>query len=181
MRKKIAAACCLATVLSTTAWAADYTFEGPDGGLFARPTSDETIYVDQKEVNVDRSKNTALVPPAFGSATAYLPGSGEALTPNLVGGGSVIPGSGSAGGTIVTPPTISGSTDISHNPGGVVSGSGGSFTIVTPELYYSAGHIGTLKIPSIGLNVKVYQGTPIGCCRCKGRLPGSFWRNPMRL
>lgn len=56
MRKKIAAACCLATVLSTTAWAADYTFEGPDGGLFARPTSDETIYVDQKEVNVDRSK-----------------------------------------------------------------------------------------------------------------------------
>ena len=63
MRKKIAAACCLATVLSTTAWAADYTFEGPDGGLFARPTSDETIYVDQKEVNVDRSKNTALVPP----------------------------------------------------------------------------------------------------------------------
>ena len=64
MRKKIAAACCLATVLSTTAWAADYTFEGPDGGLFARPTSDETIYVDQKEVNVDRSKNTALVPPA---------------------------------------------------------------------------------------------------------------------
>lgn len=48
MRKKIAAACCLATVLSTTAWAADYTFEGPDGGLFARPTSDETIYVDQK-------------------------------------------------------------------------------------------------------------------------------------
>lgn len=159
MRKKIAAACCLATVLSTTAWAADYTFEGPDGGLFARPTSDETIYVDQKEVNVDRSKNTALVPPAFGSATAYLPGSGEALTPNLVGGGSVIPGSGSAGGTVVTPPTISGSTDISHNPGGVVSGSGGSFTIVTPELYYSAGHIGTLKIPSIGLNVKVYQGT----------------------
>ena len=72
MRKKIAAACCLATVLSTTAWAADYTFEGPDGGLFARPTSDETIYVDQKEVNVDRSKNTALVPPAFGSATVVF-------------------------------------------------------------------------------------------------------------
>ena len=34
-----------------------------------------------------------------------------------------------------------------------------SFTDVTRDLYYSAGHLGTLKIPSIGVNVKVYEGT----------------------
>ena len=34
-----------------------------------------------------------------------------------------------------------------------------SYTAVTSDLYYSAGHIGTLKIPAIGLTVKVYQGT----------------------
>ena len=38
--------------------------------------------------------------------------------------------------------------------------SGGSgYTAVTSDLYYSGGHLGTLKIPVIGLSVKVYQGT----------------------
>ena len=113
-------------------------------------TSDDTIYVDKPKINVDRSKNTALIPPAFGSATSYLPGSGTALTPNLTPGGSGIV---SGGGTsnVVTPPTISGNT-----------GSGSyesNFTLVTPDLYYAGGYIGSLKIPSIGVDVKIYQGT----------------------
>lgn len=150
MKRQIAVACALAAALSQSAWAADYTFSGPEQGLFARPTSDHTIYVDKPQINVDRSKNTALIPPAFGSAASYLPGSGTALTPNLTPGGSGIV---SGGGTsnVVAPPTISGNTG---------SGSYESrFTLVTPDLYYAGGYIGSLKIPSIGLNVKIYQGT----------------------
>ena len=153
MKRQIALACALAAVLSQSVWAADYTFHGPEQGLFARPTSDNTIYVDKPEVNVDRSKNTALIPPAFGSAASYLPGSGTALTPNLTPGGSGIV---SGGGTsnVVTPPTISGNTNTGNtgNPGS-------SFTLVTPDLYYAGGYIGSLKIPSIGVDVKIYQGT----------------------
>ena len=36
---------------------------------------------------------------------------------------------------------------------------GFAFTKVTGDLYYSGGHLGTLKIPSIGVSVKVYEGT----------------------
>ena len=65
MKRQIAAACALIAVLSQSAWAADYTFYGPEQGLFARPTSDNTIYVDKPKINVDRSKNTALIPPGL--------------------------------------------------------------------------------------------------------------------
>ena len=33
------------------------------------------------------------------------------------------------------------------------------YTYVTSDLYYSGGYLATLKIPSIGVNVKVYEGT----------------------
>ena len=122
--------------------ALEYTMEAPDDYLFARPTSDETIY-EWENPNVDRSKNTALIPPTFGSPTSYLPGSGTPLTPNLVPGaldGGLVTQMGP-----VNYPTIS---------GGVSStGSAGS------GLYYANGSLGTLKIPAIGLSVKVYEGT----------------------
>ena len=70
----------LAAVCITPASALEYTMEAPDDYLFARPTSDSTIY-EQEDPNVDRSKNTALIPPGFGTPTSYLPGSGAALTP----------------------------------------------------------------------------------------------------
>lgn len=100
---------------------------------------------------MDRSKNVALIPPTFGSPTSYLPGSGTALTPNLV------PGALDGGGLVsqvgsVTYPTV-----------GTGSGWTGTtstgWTDVTSDLYYSGGHLGTLKIPAIDLSVKVYQGT----------------------
>ena len=129
--------------------ALEYTMEAPDDYLFARPTSDETIY-EWENPNVDRSKNTALIPPVFGSPTSYLPGSGTPLTPNLVPGaldGGLVTQMGP-----VNYPTIS---------GGVSStGSAGSgYTEVTSDLYYANGSLGTLKIPAIGLSVKVYEGT----------------------
>ena len=146
MKRQIAVACALAAALSPWALAADYTFSGPSEGMFARPTSDHTIYVDKPQINVDRSKNTALIPPAFGSAASYLPGSGTALAPNLILGGSI-------SSSTTAPPPTSGST----GSGG--AGVTGNFTLVTPDLYYAGGYLGSLKIPTIGLNVKIYQGT----------------------
>lgn len=137
------------------AHALQYDFDGADDYLFGRPTSDDTIY-EWENPNVDRSKNTALIPPGFGTPTSYLPGSGEYLTPNLVPGalsgglvnqtGSVnypsvdVSGGGQYGSTTATTTTT-------------------AFTEVTSDMYYSGGYLGTLKIPSIGVNTRIYEGT----------------------
>lgn len=143
--RPVFAAVLLAALAVTPARALDYTVEAPEDYLFGRPTSDTTIYEEEK-VNVDRGKNTALIPPAFGSATSYLPGSGKTLTPNLV------PGALDGGLVSSTRGIIYPEVD-----GGSRAETG--FTTVTPDLYYSAGHLGTLRITAIGLSVKVYQGT----------------------
>ena len=39
------------------------------------------------------------------------------------------------------------------------TGSGSGFTEVTSELYDTSGSLGRLEIPSIGVNVKIYEGT----------------------
>lgn len=180
----------LATVLCalcvSQAGALEYSVEAPEDYLFGRPTSDETIY-EQEPVNVDRSKDTALVAPAFGSPTAssqaaypslhpldeahsfrcssfpncdhyvgsqlgsLLPGSGEALTPNL------IPGAPDGGGLVSSTGSVSYPTVEGGSSPAVTQAT--RYTAVTPDLYYSGGHLGTLKIPALGLSVKVYEGT----------------------
>lgn len=164
-------ALCLTAVLSVApAQALEYSVEAPDGGLFGLPTSEDTVYVETEPANQDRSKNSALVPPGFGTPTSYLPGSGAPLTPNLadtssssgaVAGGWIVAGTGSSTGTDST--ALSGGTP-DTGPGFVVEGGTGfypstAFTDVTSDLYYSGGHLGTLKIPAIGLSVKIYEGT----------------------
>ena len=151
----------LAAVCMTPASALDYTVDAPEDYLFARPTSDETIY-EWENPNVDRSKNTALIPPGFGTPTSYLPGSGTALTPNLVTG-ALDGGLVSQAGSVNYPPiagshTGSSEVDFSDSSQGGTSQTLG-YTEVTSDLYYSGGYLGTLKIPAIGLRVKVYQGT----------------------
>ena len=124
--------------------------------------------------NMDRSKNAALAPPAFGSYSADTLNTGTPLTPNLAPGyqptaGAVVNGSS----VTVRPPDMSGSavngasigggalyvpgssTVTATNPGSTFSG----YTAVTNDLYYSNGSLGMLKIPAIGLNVKIVQGT----------------------
>ena len=55
-------------------------------------------------------------------------------------------------GPVLTPPSIvTGPDAVQPTPAG--------FTPVTGDLYYSDGSLGTLKIPSIGLTVKVFEGT----------------------
>jgi LPXTG-site transpeptidase (sortase) family protein len=136
--------------LSVSCYAADYHFDAPDAGLFGRPTSDDTVYVDAGEaLNTDRSKNAALIPPAFGSPTSNLPNSGELLTPNLVQGGQ-------ASGTTISASTT---TPPSVNMGTATSSIATIFRSVSSDLYYSGGYVAKLSISSIGLNVNVYEGT----------------------
>ena len=127
-----------AVLAAAPAYALDYTVDAPEDYLFGRPTSMETV-TEYGADNVDRSKNTALIPPTFGSPTSYLPNTGEPLTPNLIPGalgGGLVSSVGSVGS--VSYPTVD-------------SGSSWSSTAYTPvssDLYYSNGSLGTLKIPS---------------------------------
>lgn len=156
MKKRLSmllAVCCLMAAFSLPASALEYTFEAPSAGLFGTPTSDNTIYVTTSApLNTDRSKNVAYIPPVFGSATSYTLHAGELLTPNLVSQNSSYV-SGGGGGVTIVPPSYGASVP-SQN-----IGAGTKYTSVTSDLYYSGGHIGTLKISAIGLTVKVYQGT----------------------
>lgn len=152
MKRRISmllAVCAMLTAFSLPAHAAEYTFDAPDAGLFCRPTSDDTIYVGTGErVNIDRSKNVALVPPVFGegyTAGYTVPLSSQVTQlPNV----SVTGGSAVGSGVTVLPTAPQTSTWVPT-----------AYTYVTSDLYYSAGHIGTLKIPAIDLTVKVYEGT----------------------
>ena len=126
---------------------------------------------------MDHSRNTALIPPGFGTPTSYLPGSGVYLTPNLVPGalsGGLVNQAGSVGspngGTSVDAansgyPAAGSGVTVDSNGFPTVSGGSFSagqtvgFTEVTGSMYYSNGSLGTLKIPSIGLTVGVYEGT----------------------
>lgn len=139
----------------TPSGALEYSFNAPSPGDFASPTSDDTIY-EHENANIDRSKNSALVSPAFGSPTSYLPGSGEYLTPNLAAGGPLYSPSLTGtvgGGTAAIPDTAN--ISLSDN----FSIPNTAFTDLTSDLCYSGGHWGTLSIPTIDLTVNVYQGT----------------------
>ena len=140
-----------ADIFSISASALEYSFDAPDAGLFGRPTSDNTIYVTTDEpANTNRGKDAAYIPPAFGSPTSYTLNAGERLTPNLVSGSTTRAVSGTGGVTILP----SNGVEIgswSYQPIG--------YTAVTSDLYYSGGYLATLKIPTLGLSVKVYQGT----------------------
>ena len=158
--------------------ALEFTYDAPEDYLFGRPTSQDSPYV-QENPNVDRSKNTALIPPGFGTSTSYLPGSGEALTPNLIPGalnGGLVNQVGSvnyptvdtsttqaSSGSSITMTQIPSSpasiTQDSTTQGSTTASSTVGFTDVTDDLYYSGGYLGTLKIPSLNVDVKVYEGT----------------------
>ena len=156
----------MAAVVITPAHAMEYNFKAPDAGDFGTPTSDDTDY-EWTDPTVDRSKTSALIPPGFGTPSSYLPTFGEFLTPTLaVGGpltgGNLIPGTVGSETLPGVPSTGGGSTDTASYPTvdyPTASGPVTAFTDVTADLYYSNGSLGTLEIPSIGLTVKIVQGT----------------------
>ena len=185
MKKKLTmlllALCMMASTMAT-AYAAEpleYTIDGTGDPEYGKATSIEVVHTPGGGAmkNEDVSKNAALAPPTFGSASADTLHTGTPLTPNLAPGyqptsGAII--NGSAG--VIQPPAMGGSMGTDSGSGSVyVPGSSsvtvtnpgsasGGYTAVTDDLYYSGGHLGgghlgTLKIPAIGLSVKIYQGT----------------------
>lgn len=146
--------------------------DGTDDPEYGKSTSIEVVHTADGGAmkNEDVSKNAALAPPTFGSYSADTLHTGTPLTPNLAPGyqptaGAVINGSAD----VIQPPAMGGG--IANNSGSVfVPGSSsvtvtnpgstsGGYTAVTDDLYYRNGSLGTLKIPAIGLNVKIVQGT----------------------
>lgn len=151
--KKLLTAAVISLLLAlsvTPAMALEYNISAPEGPLYARPTSVEPVISvggsPTEGSNIDRSKNSAVIPPPFGSPESYLTGSGTALLPKPQTG-SPTTGPGTGGDH---PPAQTETTPI----GGTTSSA--PFTL--PDgLYYSDGSIGRLKIPCIGVNVKVYE------------------------
>ena len=162
-------------MLASHASALEYTMDPPQDYLFGKPTSMEEIHTEIESPNRDRSKNVALVPPGFGTPTSYLPGSGEYLTPNLVPGAlkgglvtqigdinypAVSAGAGYTAGVQTAAQTaapVIPTMAVSYQP--TVQTPQAAFTDVTSDLYYSGGYLGTLRIPRLDVNVKVYEGT----------------------
>ena len=141
----------ITAMMATPALAAEYEFDDSDGPMYAPPTSvDQVIVVGggvTESSNIDRSKNTAVIAPPFGSQESYLPGAGTTLIPQS----GTSTGSGTISGeTIYLPPA---SYDESTP---ATSLSSNKFTL--PDgLFYEDGSLGRLKIPSLGLSVKVYE------------------------
>ena len=156
--KKIITLClslCLTATLAAPAYALKYSIDAPDDYDFGRNTSIDVIHTADGGAmkNTDVSKNAALIPPAFGSESMNALNTGEYLTPNLASGG--IPASGSV---------IGGGASGIVTPGSTVSSGNGYqpavlFTDVTSELYYRNGSLGKIEIPTLGLSVRIYQGT----------------------
>lgn len=155
--KKIITLClslCLTAALAAPAYALEYSIAPPKDFDFGGDTSIEVIHTADGGAmrNEDVSKNAALIPPIFGSESMNALHTGEYLTPNLAPGG--IPASGSV---------IGGGASGVVTPGSTMSGGNYQpsvlFTDVTSDLYYKNGSLGRLEIPTLGLSVRIYQGT----------------------
>jgi len=180
MRKNLmimTTACLTMMALSIPASALTYDFAGADQALFGSPTSVEPVTVvpmhDTK--NINRSKDSAFIPPTFGAPSADTPGTGSLLTPNLSGVAPMQLGSdkytwnGSSAensltapggsGAIVMPPSVNGAAP------GTASDDNNNFSVTSKKNVTAAdltrddGSIGLLKIPAIDVSVKVYDGT----------------------
>ena len=165
---------CMMASLAGPAFALEYAFDGAEGLAYGKSTSIEVVHTPGGGAmkNEDVSKNAALAPPTFGSASADTLHTGTPLTPNLAPGYQPTSGGIINGGVgVIQPPTMGGSMGTDSSSGSVYvpgsssvtvtnpSSASGGYTAVTDDLYYSNGSLGTLKIPAIGLSVKVYQGT----------------------
>ena len=183
-------------MMNTPALAANlsYTYDAPFSGNYGKPTSTEPVTViGDDEVNVNISKDSAFVPPEFGSASADVLGTGELLTPDISGVEPMFPHSTQSGftpgvtengtvtggsGAIVMPPDVEGSEissapiydDTTYGSTGGYTGGGADAAIgsgYTPAdgMAYADGSIGTLSIPALGVTKKVYDGETVGNLR----------------
>ena len=167
MKKLCAFLClmCLTAALTVPASAAgplEYSIDAPGDPDYGTPTSFEPVITADggARKNEDVSKNAALIPPPWiRYRQRRYPEHGTPLTPNLAPGSIARHRRG--GQRHLRPglcprkydPTVNTPADPE------TSAPSTGYTEVTSDLYYSGGHLGTLKIPAIGLTVKVYEGT----------------------
>ena len=138
-----------------------YHFDAPKGPDYGKPTSVEIVHTADGGTlkNEDVSKNAALIPPGFGSASADALNTGTWLTPNLAPEGIAAGAINGSGTPIVFPPSADTPAASPAEPEQETGSAALGYTPVTSGLYYSGGYLGTLKIPAIGLSVRVYEGT----------------------
>jgi len=165
-----------------------YSFGGVDPGSFAKSTSVEpTIIIGgpaDENTNIDRSKNSAFIPPAFGSPSADIPNRGQLLTPELSGVTIIFGtyeanvtyevisnGSMPANNNSASPATVNNSSSVieyspilpaaSNIPPPVMEASQSSYSqnkfTTSDGMFYEDGSIGTLSIPKLNVSGKVFE------------------------
>lgn len=113
----------------------EYNFKGVDNYGFATPSSTSvTTFVE--DVNIDKGKNNAILPPDFGTNYYTYDNNYSYSSPTIPD---------TSDNQVYIP-------DYSYSYGT-------NFEPVTSQSYFSDGSIGTLSISKIGLSIKVYEGT----------------------
>lgn len=145
------------TMLSATQALAVETVKGAEPGLFGKPTSvDEVMTIGSGPTetdNINRSKDSAMIPPSFGSPGSNTLGIGAPLTPGLSSGAPISGSSvttaniSGAGGTTIPPSTVESSVSLSYSS---------KFTL-PDNLFYADGSIGALSIPKLSVTARVYE------------------------
>ena len=140
--------------------AATYDFGGANPGSFANPTSVEPEIViggpADESSNIDRSKNSAVTPPQFGSPAADTPNISVMIIDDGINYG--IPAATNNSGTSYYPESTANVDmpvpNVSYSSNDSVYSN--NFTL--PDgLFYADGSIGTLSIPKINVTGKVYE------------------------
>ncbi|MCL2775676.1 MAG: class D sortase [Oscillospiraceae bacterium] len=162
----------LAVATTIPVMAATYDFGGADPGAFGKPTSVEPAIVvggpADESSNINRSKDSTIIPPPFGSPASNTPNAGELLTPYITGvtisnssdyGSPAVINNGTGNGTpyysesSVEPDMIP-PTNITYSSN--ESASSNKFTL--PDgMFYADDSIGTLSIPKLNVTGKVYE------------------------
>lgn len=158
------------TLLTVPASALTYTVEGADVGDFG-PITSVTDELKAADNAADYSKNAAYAPPGFGTPESYIPNRAEQLI-NLkgtdgdtsgvtIGPGSIDPTTQNSGITIVNgfPAVDGGTTTVGTATVTSATTTSVGFTPVTGNSYLSNGTLGTIRIPAIGVNFGIYEGT----------------------
>ena len=136
-------AACLTAALATPAGALDYAIDAPEGPDYGKSTSVEVVHTADGGAlkNEDISKNAALIPPGFGSASADTLNTGTWLTPNLAPEGMAVGAVNGGGIPIVFPPSADASTILPAEPEQGTGSATLGYTPVTSDLYYSGGYL----------------------------------------
>lgn len=149
------------TAMTTTpALALEYNVSDKTAGEFGKSTSIESVSVvgGEKLFNVNLSKDSAYAPPDFGSFSADTKGTGYLLTPNISDVSEMVISNGTNGLSVSNNVTSNSTINFppSYEKSDIDYVSSDKFTL-SDGLYYADGSIGTLKISSVNLSVKVYE------------------------